>query len=85
MFAYNKNKIKIIKNYGVLLKIDRKDTFINTIDPIITKTCNLCCSHCWGDNTCGEFLTMDNYLKILEFAKFININTIQYTGGEPLF
>lgn len=84
MFVYNKNKIKVIKNYGILLKIDRKDTFINTIDPIITKACNLCCSHCWGDNACSEFLTMDNYLKILEFAKFVNINTIQYTGGEPL-
>ena len=84
MLTQGKNRVELIKNYGILLKIDRKSTFINTIDPIITKMCNLCCPHCWGDNMCGEFLTMENYLKILDFANFINIKTIQYTGGEPL-
>lgn len=73
-----------IKNYGALFKINRRDSFINTLDPVITKNCNLCCPHCWGDNGGTEFLSMDNYEKILELAKYLNINTIQYTGGEPL-
>lgn len=77
-------KANSIKDYGILYKIDRSCNLINTVDPIITKSCNLCCPHCWGNNNGCELMDMENYKKILELANYLNINLIQYTGGEPL-
>ncbi|HSQ97640.1 MAG TPA: radical SAM protein [Rickettsiales bacterium] len=82
--SYKNTQSIFIKDYGVLFKINRKENFINTFDPVITKSCNLCCPHCWGDNGGSEFLSMENYEKILDLARYLNMNTIQYTGGEPL-
>lgn len=70
-------------NNGLLIKIDRSSTFINTIDPIITKNCNLLCPHCWGcnnENTNMDYLV---YCKMLKLAKFLKIQKVQFTGGEP--
>lgn len=75
---------RLVENYGIFLKIDRTESFINTIDPIITKSCNLCCPHCWGNNNECGFMSMESYKKILKLAEYLNINSIQYTGGEPL-
>lgn len=75
---------RLVENYGIFLKIDRTESFINTIDPVITKSCNLCCPHCWGNNNECGMMSMENYKKILKLAEYLNINSIQYTGGEPL-
>ena len=75
---------RLVENYGIFLKIDRTESFINTIDPIITKSCNLCCPHCWGNNDECGLMSMESYKKILKLAEYLNINLIQYTGGEPL-
>lgn len=70
-------------NNGLLITIDRKDDFINSIDPIITESCNLCCPHCWGFNS-GHSLSIENFIRVLSFAKAMNIPNVQFTGGEPL-
>lgn len=75
---------RLVENYGIFLKIDRTESFINTIDPIITKSCNLRCPHCWGNNNECGLMSMESYKKILKLAEYLSINSIQYTGGEPL-
>ena len=69
---------------GLFVKSDRMENFINTVDPIITKNCNLLCPHCWGYNCGNANMVSEVYQKFIDFVKFLGINDIQFTGGEPL-
>ena len=61
-----------------------RDLGVKNLDIYITGKCNYQCDYCYGeDDSLG---TMDKivFLKALEFGKYINANTIQFCGGEPL-
>ncbi len=73
---------KIVNN-GLVITIDRKNDFINSVDPIITESCNLCCPHCWGFNN-SYSLNIENFVRILSFTKAIKIPNIQFTGRRTI-
>lgn len=73
---------KILLENGIFFEQKNIENFTNTIDPIITEHCNLACPHCWNTNHSFS-LTLEKFLKITKLAKKLNINTIQFSGGEP--
>lgn len=62
-----------------------ENNFPKTIDINPTSKCNLNCEFCWGPNeTVGNELTLNQWIKIIDY--FVNNGTesIILTGGEPL-
>lgn len=73
---------KLLFKNGIFFEQKNIENFTNTIDPIITEHCNLACPHCWNTNHSFS-LTLEKFLKITKLAKKLNINAVQFSGGEP--
>lgn len=67
---------------GFLTRVDKYTNFIDTIESIITKNC--VCSNGWYYNSDNANMNYNIYEKFLEFANFLNIKNIQFSGGEPI-
>lgn len=55
---------------------------VKSIDPRITHACDHECPHCWA-NIYGKHMTMEVFERTLDLAELSNIDTVQFTGGEP--
>lgn len=53
----------------------------------ITSKCNLKCTHCYNESDvrCDSVMTLDDYQKVIDSLKNMNVPKIQIIGGEPFF
>ncbi|MCK5211501.1 radical SAM protein [Candidatus Parcubacteria bacterium] len=54
-----------------------------TLDVQITNRCNYECEYCYSLSNHKE-MGEETYSKVIEIAKLLNINAIEFCGGEPL-
>jgi len=57
---------------------------ISTVDIYLTGHCNYKCEYCYGESDLSPHMTYDTLIKCLEFAQYVDANTVELCGGEPL-
>lgn len=89
--------LKILKKNGVIIENEKEykekeykikdiNVNINTVYFHVTQRCNLNCTYCYNKKNLNLSKELDtkNIIKILNKLKKINVEVVNFTGGEPL-